>query len=236
MCGRFTVGSPVKIEKRFKTSNKLTFFKSSYNIAPSQTLPVIKRDSPNKIVMMKWGLLWSKTASHGSINIRSETTKEKPFFKRFLLNKRCVIPADGFYEWGTLNLEGKDEKYPYHFYLTGRKLFGFAGIYNDFKDAEGKPYYTFALLTCPPNKVVKRVHHRMPVILDKKDEDSWLNSETNDFEKLSGLLKPYPPSEMKMNIVSKRVNSPINDDKDLIKEIDHKKQEKFNYGLLGKKI
>src|SRR5690554_1334809 len=138
MCGRFTLGpSPEELKKRFKLK-KLPLLNKSYNIAPSRSLPVIIRQSPNRIVMMKWGFVWDKKAKFGTINLRRDSFKEKPFFKRFLLHNRCLIPADGFYEWGILNLEGKEEKYPFYFYLKDRKLFGFAGVYNTLKDAEGK--------------------------------------------------------------------------------------------------
>jgi putative SOS response-associated peptidase YedK len=233
MCGRFTIGNPQKIEKRFNTENKLPMFEASWNVAPSQRIPTITRNSPNKITMMRWGLVWSKTAKYGTINIRSESTKEKPFFKHFLTDKRCLIVADSFYEWGEVNLEGKPEKYPFNFYLKDRELFGFAGIYNDFKDAEGKPYYTCAILTTTPNKLVSKVHNRMPVIIQEKVEKTWLDTENKDFEKLYRFLEPYPEGEMQMHIVSKRVNSPRNDDEDLVKEVDL--QEPFNYGLLGKR-
>jgi len=222
MCGRFTITTPEKIEKRFITTNKLPMFEASWNVAPSQMIPTITRNSPNKITMMKWGFIWSKDSKFGSINIRSESTKEKPFFKYFLLDKRCLIVADSFYEWGVVNLEGKDEKYPFNFYLNDRELFGFAGVYNDFKDAEGKPYYTCAILTCPPNNVVKRIHNRMPVIIQEKDEDYWLDPENKDFDKLYKLLSPYPEADMKMHIVSKRVNSPRYDDPDLVKKFTDK--------------
>jgi len=219
MCGRFTLGSPQKIKARFKTSNKTPLIDPSYNITPSQTIPVITRNSPNKITMMRWGFVWSKDAKHGTINIRKETTKEKKYFERILTNQRCIIPSDGFYEWRTVNLEGKDEKYPFFIYLKGKKLFGFAGLYNKLIDAEGKPLYTFAILTCPPNTVVKKVHHRMPAILEEKDENSWLDPENKDFEKLYKLIKSYPSSQMKLHPVSKRVNNPSNDDSKLIQSI-----------------
>jgi putative SOS response-associated peptidase YedK len=172
--------------------------------------------------MMKWGLVWSRSASHGTINLRAETTKEKPFFKKFLLEKRCLIVADSFYEWGMVDLEGKEEKYPFNFYLKNRRLFGFAGVYNELPDAEGKPVYTCAILTCPPNKLVKKVHNRMPVIIGEKSEGTWLNPHNNDFNKLFNLLKPYPVDDMSMHIVDKRVNNPRNDDEDLVGKIDMK--------------
>lgn len=231
MCGRFTIGKTENIESRFKTSNKLPLFEPTWNVAPSQVIPTITRNSPNKITMMKWGLVWNKDSKFGTINIRSESTKEKPFFKHFLLDKRCLIVADSFYEWGQVNLEGKPEKYPFNFYLKDRELFGFGGIYNDFKDAEGKPFYTCAILTTIPNKKVAKIHNRMPVILKEKDEEEWLNPENKEFDKLYNLLTPYPEEDMQLHIVSKRVNSPRNDDKNLVEEF---KVEKEGYGLLDK--
>lgn len=222
MCGRFTLGNPGKIQKRFKTSNKSPLFDPSYNIAPSQTVPVVTRNSPNKITLMRWGFVWNKNANYGTINIRKETTKEKKYFQRILLNNRCIIPADGFYEWKTINLEGKDEKYPFFIFLKGRPLFGFAGLYNLLTDAEGKPYYTFAILTSPPNSVVKRVHHRMPAILRENDEDYWLNPKNKDFGNLYKLINPYPTENMKLHPVEKRVNDPRNDDKELTSTLKNK--------------
>ena len=216
MCGRFTLAKPGKIEKRFKTSNKLPMFEASWNVAPAQMLPTITRNSPNKIIMMKWGLRFNKDTKNGPINIRSESTKEKPYFKHLLVSKRCLIIADSFYEWGMVNLEGSDEKYPFNFYLPDRKLFGFAGIYNDLTDAEGKKHYSCAILTITPNEKVAKVHNRMPVIIDEGDEEEWLDATDKDYSVLQKLLKPYPSTKMKMHIVSKRVNSPQNDDEDLI--------------------
>jgi len=217
MCGRFTVAKPEKITERFSTVNKLPLYEPSWNVAPSQMVPVITGNSPNKVLLMKWGLIWNKESKYGTINVRSESTAEKPFFKHFLLDKRCLIVADSFYEWGEVNLEGKPEKYPFNFYLEDRELFGFAGLYNDFKDAEGKPYYTCAILTTRANKLVGKIHNRMPVIVEPRDENKWLDPENKDFERLSKLLKPSKEKKMKMHLVSKSVNSPKNDDPTLVK-------------------
>lgn len=228
MCGRFTIGVPEKITKRFKTSNKLPLFKASYNIAPSRFIPTITRNSPNKITMMNWGLVFSPKVKYGTINLRSESFKEKPFFKHFLLEKRCLIVADSFYEWGEVNLEGKPEKYPFNFFLKGRKLFGFAGVYNDLENSKGIKTYTCAILTTTPNEKVKNIHNRMPVILEEKDEESWLEPENKDSDKLYKLLKPYPANAISMHIVSKLVNSPRIDDPRLIEEF---KPARKGYGL-----
>jgi len=217
MCGRFTIGQPKNIGKRFNTSNRLPLFEPSWNVAPNQMVPTITRNSPNKIVMMRWGLIWNKNSPYGTINIRSESTKEKPFFTHFLLEKRCLIVADSFFEWGEVNLEGKPEKYPFNFFLKDRELFGFAGLYNDIEDGEGRPIYTCAILTTTPNKKVKTIHNRMPAILQEKDENDWLNPENREFNKLYSLISPYPEKEMGLSMVSKRVNSPLNNDEDLVK-------------------
>lgn len=218
MCGRFTIGVPQKIEKRFKTSNKLPLFNATWNVAPSQFVPTITRNSPNKIVMMNWGLIFGSNSRFGTINIRSESFTEKPFFKHFLLEKRCLIVADSFYEWGEVNLEGKPEKYPFNFYLKGRKLFGFAGVYNDIVNPKGLTTYTCAILTTTPNEKVRNVHHRMPVILEEKDEENWLDPDNKDYDKLHKLLKPYPANEMGMHIVSRLVNRPQVNEPRLIDE------------------
>jgi putative SOS response-associated peptidase YedK len=224
MCGRYSLSQPEKIQKRFKTQNEVLMFESSYNVAPSQTLPVITRNSPNKITMMRWGFTWSKDAKHGPINIRKETTKEKPYFKKILLNQRCIIPGDGFYEWKTVKLEGHDEKYPFYIHHKDRVLFGFAGLYNKLIDAEGKPLFSFAIITCPSNEKVKEIHHRMPVILKEKDENLWLDPKDDDFEKLFKILKPYPPENIKFYPISIRVNNPRNDDENIIKPFKEQKQ------------
>jgi len=216
MCGRFTLAEPNLISERFNTSNSINNFDPSWNIAPSQMVPTITRNSPNKIVMMKWGLLFNKSSKTGVINIRSETTLEKPYFQHLLTNNRCLIVADSFYEWGDVNLEGKSEKYPFNFFLDKRRLFGFAGIYNDIKDAEDKIHFSCSILTTKPNKIVARAHNRMPVIIKEKDEEFWLDPKNTNFEKLFKLLAPFPEKEMKVNVVSKRVNSPANDDMQLI--------------------
>lgn len=218
MCGRFTLGEPQGITKRFKTSNKLPLFKASWNVAPQQFIPTITRNSPNKITMMNWGLVFSPNVKYGTINLRAESFGEKPFFKHFLLDKRCLIVADSFYEWGEVNLEGKPERYPFNFFLKERPLFGFAGVYNDIVNSKGIKTYTCAIITTTPNEKVKTVHNRMPVILKEKDEDSWLDPENKDLDKLLKLLAPYPADEMSMYVVSKLVNSPRNNDPRLIEE------------------
>lgn len=209
MCGRFTLGEPEKVTKRFNVSNEMPLFKPSWNVSPGTDIPVVTKNSPNKLSLMKWGFSWSENIKNGPINIRCESFEEKSFFKNFLLKQRCLIVADSFYEWGEVNLEGKQEKYPFNFFLSGRKLFAFAGIYNN---------GTCAIITTTANKLVVKVHNRMPVIISQEKEEFWLNLKNIDFESLNLLLKPFDEKKMKMQIVSKRVNSPKINDPGLVKE------------------
>lgn len=236
MCGRFTLTNPDKIEKRFNTSNKLSLTEPNYNVAPNFTMPIITKNSPNKGIMAKWGFIpaWEikKPNPLSLINIRSETCKEKPYFNKVLLTSRCLIPATGFFEWKEVKLEKKPEKVPFYITLKDQDLFSFAGVYSKYEDAEKKPHYYFAILTQNPNSFMKDIHRRMPVILEKKEEELYLNPEEKNFNRLYQLVStPYPSGKMKAYVVSKEVNSPGNNDKDLLKEVTIK-DEKFGYGLL----
>ena len=215
MCGRFILSEPKLISKRFRVADKLPLFEPTYNAAPSQSIPVVVKRSPNTVVLMKWGFVpeWGREKGISFINIRSESTKEKPYFKGVLRKRRCIIPSDGFYEWRVVG----NKKIPYYVFLKDRSLFGFAGLYSSLVDAEGKEYESFAILTCPSNTFLKRIHNRMPVILKEKDENVWLQKDISDTEFLHSFLKPYPSDEMKAHPVSKMVNNTGNDNKNLIK-------------------
>ncbi|MBN1168635.1 SOS response-associated peptidase [Candidatus Woesebacteria bacterium] len=212
MCGRYTLTQPEKLKKRFKTVNDIKKIEPSYNIAPAQYLPTITRNSPNKITMMKWGFVphWGKDKKLSLINIRSETVKEKPYFKNILFKDRCLIPSDGFFEWKKIKLDEKEEKIPYYIRFKDHKIFSFAGIYIILKDAEGKEIFTFAILTTKPNSLVAKIHNRMPVILQEENEDLWLNSSAS-LNDLLKVLKPYSAKPMTAHKISKKVNSPRND-------------------------
>ena len=217
MCGRYTLTQPKKIKSRFETSSDIENFDKSYNIAPSQYLPTITKNSPNQITMMKWGFVphWGKDKNFNLINIRSDTVEEKPYFKNILTKNRCLVPSDGFFEWKKVKLEGKEEKIPYFIHLKGKKLFSFAGIYSSVKDAEGKEILTYAILTTKPNSLVKKIHNRMPVILKEESEQKWLDKK-KEAKKLYELLKPYPSKDMESYKISKKVNNPVNDDPSII--------------------
>jgi putative SOS response-associated peptidase YedK len=149
-------------------------------------------------------------------NARSEDIASKPSFRGPFKNKRCLIPANGFYEWGMV----KGDKIPFYFNLKSGEMFAFAGLYDVWKDVEGKPFKTFTIITTWANHVVDKIHDRMPVILHKQDEDTWADNSTFDLLKLSALMRPYPEVEMESYPVSKAVNSPKSGDTEqLIKPV-----------------
>lgn len=221
MCGRYTNTAKLDaMQLRFDFDTEETDFVPRYNIAPTQYAPVlILDDSGNKrLEMMRWGLIphWAKDASIGNrmINARSETIHEKPVFKSPFQKKRCLVLADGFYEW---QKTGKT-KQPLRITLKNRQLFGMAGLWSRWKDANGKEIKTFTIITTTPNALMKKIHDRMPVIIPPDLEDAWLQGE--DLDKLQGMLVAYPAKEMAAYEVSTIVNSPKNDIADCIKPKD----------------
>ncbi|MCK4406251.1 MAG: SOS response-associated peptidase [Bacteroidales bacterium] len=219
MCGRFSFSPLTRIiEERFDIEVDESNYKPSYNCAPSQNLAVISNVVPGKLSFFRWGLIpfWAKDPSIGNrlINARAETVTQKPSFKNSFQQKRCLVLSDGFYEWK----KGEEkEKIPYRVFLKNDALFSMAGIWDTWKDAEGKPIHSFAIITTSPNNLMKNIHQRMPVILNKNDEKNWL--ENNNTDELSKLLEPYPSNEMTAYQISKLVNSPLNNSPEIIKPV-----------------
>lgn len=216
MCGRFAIDiqKPV-FEKRFNVGQLEIQLTPHYNVSPGMFLPTVIRTSPNRAVLMKWGLVphWSKdiNVKFSNINARAETITSSPAYRFSFQKQRCLIPAIGFYEWAKLD---DGTKWPYFFSLKSRPVFAFAGIWDRWKDAEDKEFLTCAIITCQANSVVGNIHPRMPVILPKKDEDVWLESTQND-SSLQSLLSPYDDRDMEGIRVSRRVNNPRYDDNSL---------------------
>lgn len=222
MCGRYTLAVQLDlIADRFllkRVDAKETF---RFNIAPTQLAPVIHQtDTGRTLTMMRWGLIpfWAKDESIGNklINARAETLAEKPSFKRSLERKRCIVPADGFYEWKK-SKDGKT-KTPMRIVVGQGDLFGIAGLWDRWKSPNGESVESYTIITTEPNKFVSPIHNRMPVILSKDIEDQWLDPEITKPELLTPLLVPYK-GEMKAYEVSKSVNSPSNDSPSLIEPI-----------------
>jgi putative SOS response-associated peptidase YedK len=209
MCGRFTLAeSPEKVAKAFGT--EVPQFPARFNIAPSQPVGVIVQNRDNskrEFRLMLWGLIpsWSKDPSKTQfINARSETVSEKPSFRTAYKYRRCLIPADGFYEWQ----KGKSgTKQPFYFSMSDEKLFAFAGLWESWKDIE-----TCTILTTTANDLLQTIHDRMPVILKPEDYARWLDPQVQDPRELSDLLCPFPDEPMQAIPVSTRVNSAKLDD------------------------
>jgi putative SOS response-associated peptidase YedK len=216
MCGRFTLEPTAKFYERFHIENRLDSLTPRYNIAPGQQVPVVISKSPNRVLMMQWGLIpsWAKDPkiSYKMINARIETIAEKPSYRNSLKNKRCLIPASGFYEWEKL----ETGKVPHYIYLKKQPVFGFAGLYDIWKNEIGEDIYSFTIITSPPNKLMEKFHDRMPVILYPEHEDRWLNKEITDPNDALMFLKPTKDSEMEEHVVSTEVNKPGNDSVNLI--------------------
>jgi putative SOS response-associated peptidase YedK len=180
MCGAygFSVKDAQEVYDRFEVVNKLEDLKARWNVRPGQMNPVITSHSPNRISRMFWGLIphWAKDKSfaYKTINARAETVAELATYKQPFRHKRCIVPATGFYEPDKIHFT--KPPYPWHYFqLKDQKVFGFAGLYDVWKDREtGKEMHTYTIITTEPNAVVGEWHDRMPVILQKEDEDTWL--------------------------------------------------------------
>jgi putative SOS response-associated peptidase YedK len=216
MCGRYRLSrSKQFIEEHFDTVSSEEEWTPRYNIAPTQPVPVI-RQNPKEPVrdlsLVRWGLIpsWAKDSSVAAkmINARSETASTKPAFRDALKSRRCLIPADGFYEW----MRTAKAKQPYCFEVDEGKLFAFAGIWDRWKDPSGKTIETCSILTTTPNAVTSPVHDRMPVILDPDCYDLWLDPGMRDVVAASEMLKPSDARRMRCFPISTRINHVANDD------------------------
>ena len=216
MCGRYRLSRRKQIiEEQFDTADWQDDWSPRYNIAPTQPIPVIRqhpREHVRQISAMRWGLVpsWAKDTSGAArmINARSETAATKPAFRDPLKYRRCLIPADAFYEWK----RNGTSKQPYCSEVNNGELFAFAGLWDGWKDASGNWVKTCSILTTTPNLVTSTVHDRMPVILPKDDYDVWLDPGMENVAAISEMLKPYDASQMRCYPVSTRINHVANDD------------------------
>lgn len=212
MCGRFVRKLyATDIEDEFDVDEVEADLAPSYNVAPSQQVAVVMRSDKTRLVSMKWGLIpaWSDDPAIGNrlINARAETVAEKPSFREAFMRQRCLVIADGFYEW---QKRGRTRQ-PYFIHLKGDRPFGFAGLYDLWTSPEGELITTCTIITTDPNEVMKTLHDRMPVILSKELEKAWLDPYNADHVSLAGMLRPYGAGEMEMHTVSALVNSAAND-------------------------
>lgn len=219
MCGRYVLAATEAIAQRFNATNAPANLAPHYNVAPTQSMPVVIKQSPNQLVLMRWGLIpsWAKSGKtdYSMINARAETLAQKPTFRKLLSFQRCLVPANGFYEWKA----GAHGKTPYYIHLKDDTLFAFAGLYDRWKDDQGNELLTYTIITTTPNPLMAGIHDRMPVILPKDAEEAWLNPDETEPAHLTPLLVAYPAEAMVALPVSKAVNNVRNDSPDLLKPV-----------------
>lgn len=214
MCGRFTLAvEGEELQGEFPGTEFPSQFAPRYNIAPSQPVLAISNDGRRKADFFMWGLIpsWAKDASIGSrlINARAETLAEKPAFRGSFKYKRCLILADGFYEWQ--GAPGTKTKVPYYIHLENKKPFSFAGLWSDWHGPDGSELRSCTIITTQPNQLMAPIHNRMPVIVRAENRAAWLEPAAVSPEALSPLLQPYPAELMSAFPVSSLVNNPAND-------------------------
>jgi putative SOS response-associated peptidase YedK len=223
MCGRYRLSAKERYLRDHFDLDEDPSWTPRWNIAPTQPVAVIRQDpkEPKRTFsVLRWGLIpyWAKDASIGfkTINAMSETAAAKPAFRDAMKRRRCLIPAEGFYEWQRV---GKKEKQPYSFGMIDDSVFAFAGLWERWRDSIGEPVETCTILTTTPNLLVANVHDRMPVILESEDYDLWLDPGMTDAAQVADCLKPFDPKLIRKYPVSSRVNRTENDDQECAREV-----------------
>ncbi len=222
MCGRYTLHNIDKLAKHYNLATLDASIHENFNASPGQQMPVVTQNQEGKTVLelMKWGLIpgWSKDPKIGYklINARAESIFEKPIWRNIILKRRCLIPADGFYEWQKQMAGKKELKQPFYVHPKQTSLFSFAGVWETWKDIEGKEHKTYSIITTEPNKEMAVIHNRMPVILHPEDESSWLAPTNMTRDSLEPLLRPFEDNGLKIYEVSRDVNTNRTNDQHLI--------------------
>ena len=222
MCGRFTLASDSDaMNQMFFELTMPVNLAPRYNISPTQDVAVIANtpSETRQVAFFHWGLIpsWAKDPKIGNrmINARSETLAEKPAFRSAYSRRRCLILADGYYEWK--QIPGDTRKQPIYVRLQSQKPFALAGLWETWQpEGAAEPIRSCTIITCPPNAFLEKIHHRMPVILPQEAYTEWLASEPKSAEVLQPLLVPYAAEEMEAYPVSTYVNRPMNDSPECI--------------------
>ena len=213
MCGRYTLRTPIDVlAEEFQIEEYPSLITPNYNVAPTQEVAaVVEEDEKRKLEMFHWGLIpsWAKDPAIGNkmINARAETVSEKPSFRKAFKVRRCLILADGFYEWQKID----SGKQPYHIKMQDGSPFAFAGLWETW-GRNGEEIRSCSIITTEANDLMNEIHHRMPVILPTEDYAMWLDPDFDEKEPLTSLLKPYPADAMEAYPVSRRVNKPSNNE------------------------
>jgi len=220
MCGRFTLHTPPEELREHFGVDAVPDIGASYNVAPSQSVPAVRvADRQREMVLLRWGLVpsWAKEAKVGyrMINARAETVADKPAYRAAFRRRRCLVPADGFYEWQ----QTAAGKQPWYFRIKRRGVFAFAGLWEHW-EGEDEVIESCSIIVTGANDTVRPVHDRMPVIIEPADYEHWLDPEVRQAATFKPLLRPYPADKMIACPVSTRVNSPANNDADCIAAVD----------------
>lgn len=217
MCGRYVMADVTELSERFQLRRLPAELFPHYNVAPGQRMPVVVAEGDGRAAqLMRWGLIpsWAKDPKIGSrtINARSDGLADKPSFRTPFRRQRCIVPASGFYEW----MKAGSRKTPYFIHRKDRKLLGFAGLWDRWRDPLGHDLLSYSIITTTPNELVAPLHNRMPAILKHDDEEAWLDPDNHDTDFLATLLKPYPAEALEAYTVSTEVNYVENTDERLI--------------------
>lgn len=213
MCGRYSLATDEEaLEERFGFLDDGLKSRPRFNVAPTQgVLTVVSDGAANHARLMRWGLVpsWAGDPSVGSrmINARAETILERPSFRQAFQRRRCLVLADGFYEWMGVGRS----RVPMRVVLRSGEPFGFAGLWETWRSPLNETVHSCTIITTTPNAVMEPIHNRMPVILPREKEATWLDPSRSDYGTLRELLVPYPADEMEAYQVSRLVNSPRND-------------------------
>ena len=224
MCGRFTLRAPASVVAEQFALFEVPPFAPRFNIAPTQPVAVVRctpqrPQTGRELVHLRWGLIptWAKDPAIGNrmINARSETAAQKPAYRAALRRRRCLLPADGFYEW---QRSGK-RKQPFLIRMDDDGLFALAGLWESWQAPDGSHIESCTILTTGPNDLVEPIHDRMPVILAADDYSLWLEPAIEEPDRLAPLLRPFPSQRMVAHPVGTHVNSPVNDDPRCIERV-----------------
>lgn len=221
MCGRFTLSQPAEAIAEMLQLDQVPTLEPQYNIAPSQSVAtvLVDQESHRQLKRLQWGLIpsWAKDPKIGSkmINAKAETVAEKPSFRAAFKYRRCLVLADGFYEWQQL----KGKKQPFYIQKQDRQLLAFAGLWEHWQGSDNRVIDSCTILTTEPNELLRPIHNRMPVVLKPEDYDLWLDPKVQQAELLQPLLRPYPSEEMIAYPVSPQVNNPAHNHPDCIESL-----------------
>ncbi|MEI7027486.1 SOS response-associated peptidase [Paenibacillus sp. y28] len=227
MCGRYTITVTMEeLMLRYYIGEETgPYHRPRYNIAPGQSVPaIVGHEGRNRLGELRWGLVphWAKEERLGTtlLNARAETLTEKPAYRRSFERRRCLIPADGFYEWK----KAGSGKQPMRIVMKDNRLFSMAGLYDIWIAPDGKRLATCAIVTTTPNPLMAGIHDRMPVVLRQEDEPLWLDRSVQDTARLQKLLVPYPGGEMRAYPVAAAVGNVRNDGPECIRELSEEEQ------------